>query len=180
MGISMKEERIYIPAQKYLTNNFVRYNTLKQGRPENGETGKYGTRLDKPEILRQLPKVGEQIVLRETVISSAFNVTGRICSHMDSNMLYETYISNAMGEPQIFRVTNYTEGIENALSRTNKMYVEFKLGALNYCSMASTFFMAHLITSGYLNWTTAEEYYAKKKEQREKQKRKEEMRETGP
>lgn len=163
----MKETTVYIPAEKYLSNHFVRYNSLKQGRPENSEVSKYGTRLDKPEMLRQLPNIGEQIVLTETVL------TGRVSANLDKDILYESYIVNAMGEPQIFKVISYTEGIRNGLSLTNKMNVEFKLGALNYCSIANTFFMVHLITSGYLNWMTAEAYYAKRREMRAKNDKKE-------
>ena len=127
---------IYYQSDEYL-NGFRRYlKNIGKGRPQKSDQV---FMLDEPTALNEMPKVGQQILIHETVWTEA--------SH--GCVLYDCYETDIFGEPVVYTVKNVTK---------DKLYLERKIKTYNKTMPMEKIIPAVWITSGHMGWVTLAEY----------------------
>lgn len=118
----------------------------KRGRrkKDDGESCYFGKYYTPYSIVHALPEVGETILLKESVQHERHYKGGQ-CKE-------EVYYKDEQGEPRVYTVESYSEGIDRPLSKTNSMLLSFPLGKKGGGCSGRAVIKTILITCGYLDW----------------------------
>lgn len=139
---------VIFPAEEYL-NGFRRYIPYNRGkgRPSQ-ESSEQISYLDYPEPLRELPKIGQKILIFDTIMKNRDLGT-------DEKLLFDRYEIDCSGHPIVYKVREISNGtlrLEQVIEAYNNTYVRERPIPCAW------------IMSGHMGWITPQEFYKKLKE----------------